>query len=226
MSSGSLVLLERAAELLGDLGSRFVYCGAACVPLWISDPGAQEPWPTSDVDVIVEVSTRFQYDELLSPLRDRGFSRDPHRRHTWAWKHGSQLKLDVIPAFFSHRLRAAFSRARTITLPSGRAIRAVSPPHLLALKLDAFERRGSGDLAGSRDFEDATRLVDGRQELLDEVRMAEAELRAFVAEALVRLRSDHDLEFGVGAHLPGDIESQRRVATVISRLDALIDVGS
>lgn len=68
------------------------------------------------------------------------------------WLHSdSGLILDAMPADasilgFANRWQgAALPHAVARTLPSGAVIRALSPPHLLATKLEAFKGRGCGN---------------------------------------------------------------------------------
>ena len=109
-------------------------------------------------------------------------------------------------------------------LPSGRSIRAVSAPFLLATKLEAFDGRGRGDFLGSRDFADVIALVDGREELVDEIRSAPGELRTYLAEELSRMTAHPRFADGLfGALLP-DSGSQARSELVIRpRLRAIVD---
>ena len=57
----SIELLERAADALRPLLSEVVFLGGASIVLWITDPAAPTPRPTKDVDVVVEVSSRFEF---------------------------------------------------------------------------------------------------------------------------------------------------------------------
>lgn len=47
-----------------------------------------------------------------------------------------------------------------------------------------FENRGRGSISGSHDLEDVLNIVDGREDLVDELRAAPAELRLMVAATL------------------------------------------
>lgn len=60
-------------------------------------------------------------------------------------------------------------------------IRCVPPAYLLGTKLEAFAGRGRGDYFGSPDFEDIVALVDGRVELVDEVKASDSSLRVYLA---------------------------------------------
>lgn len=105
-------------------------------------------------------------------MRAQGFAEDAQSSVICRWRHaGLDLTLDAMPTDseilgFSNRWQAAaLPHAVERLLPSGARIRAITPPYLLATKLEAFSSRGRGDLLGSRDFEDLISLVDGRDVL-------------------------------------------------------------
>jgi len=102
----------------------------------------------------------------------------------------TDLILDVLPTKasilgFENRWQAeAFTHAEQVELDSGRAIRAIPPPFLLATKLEAFEGRGKLDFYESRDYEDIVRLIDGRAELPEEVATAPQGVRDYISQQL------------------------------------------
>ena len=89
----------------------------------------------------------------------------------------SGLILDAMPARgailgFENRWQAeAWPHSIERELFSGSTIRAVSPPYLMATKLETFKGRGRGDFLGSRDCADVVALLDGglSEGLSDEV---------------------------------------------------------
>ena len=94
-------------------------------------------------------------------------------------------------------------------------IRVITPPYLVATKLDAFGSRGNGDHLGSRDLEDIVTLVDGREELVSEVAQSPGELRRYLSEQIQALIDEPrfiDALFGL---LRGDFASQARAETVV-----------
>jgi hypothetical protein len=100
-------------------------------------------------------------------------------------------------------------------LPSGRPIRAASPPYLLATKLEAFKSRGNADLLGSRDFGDVIALIDGRPELVNEVLAAEADVRDYIAEEFRSLLAAPRIGDGLAGAVRPDAASQARVGEII-----------
>jgi hypothetical protein len=139
------------------------------------------------------------------------------------------MTLDAMPTdskilgFSSYWQAAALPLAVECRLPSGTTIKAITPPYLLATKLEAFSGRGKGDLLGSRDFEDAISLVDGRSILMEEIRAASAGLRTYLAQQMAELKAMPRFEEWVGAALRPDVANQARVhAIVLPRLREIV----
>ena len=225
----SVELLELAADALGDLVSEVVFLGGATIELWITDPGAPPPRPTKDVDVVVECATTLDFHRFHDRLRERGFAEDQSSSVICRWKHtASGLLLDAMPergeilGFENRWQGASIPYAPSQELPSGQQIRAASPPYLVAMKLEAFSSRGGGDLLGSRDFGDMITLVDGREELVGEVRTAETGLQAFVAETVTQLLAMPRIDDGLGGAVRPDPAGKKRVDAVIRPRRALL----
>lgn len=104
---------------------------------------------------------------------------------------------------------------------SNQAKCAVSPPYLVATKLEAFAGRGRGDLLGSRDLADVLSLVDARAEVVGECAAAPQDVRRYLAAELGRLLEQPRFLEAVFGSQPPDAGSQDRVeAIVLPRLQA------
>src|SRR6267142_1807351 len=134
------------------------------------------------------------------------------------------LDVDVIPldpkvlGFSNSWYRPAMEHSEERELENGLKIRLVAPVYFCASKLEAFERRGNDDFAGSRDLEDIIAVVDGRAELLGEIRAAESNVRSYLAKGIKRLISIPAFNDALPGHVPPDAASQERVGTIILRL--------
>jgi len=224
----SIELLELAADALGELLNEVVFLGGATVTLWITDPGAQPIRPTKDVDVVVEVASRRAFHGFEARLRERHFAENQEDGVICRWHHRNGLVLHAMPSApgivgFANRWQGeAIPHAIERELPSGARIRAVSPPYLLATKLEASKGRGNRDFLGSRDFGDILALVDGREELVDEATRAPGDLREYIAAELTDLLADPRFADGLfGALLPDTASRARAEAIVLPRLQAL-----
>jgi len=98
----------------------------------------------------------------------------------------------------------------------------VAPPAFLATKLEAFFGRGDGDYLGSHDLEDLVAVIDGRPEIVDEVKAAEPALQSYLRERLGPLLADEAFRTALQGHLPGDPGSQARFPKLMDRLRAIV----
>lgn len=193
----SALQLEAAAAVLGPLVQEVVFVGGATVHLWITEPGAPPARATDDVDVICEVATRVEYHRLGERLRERGLREAMDEPVICRWRSADpSLVLDVMPTdpdilgFSNPWYEEAIATAATVALDSGAEIRGTTPAPLVATKLCAWKGRGRGDLLASLDVHDVLTLIDGRPELLEEVRSARPDLRDYVRGELTALRAE------------------------------------
>jgi hypothetical protein len=189
-------MLERAAQELAPFIDEVAFVGGATIALWITDQAAPEPRVTKDVDLVVEVASRAGWYRFEERLRAHGLRNDASSRVICRWRAGSpgdELLIDLMPSdasilgFENRWQRPALDQAATLPLPSGHRIRAISPPYLLATKLEAWSGRGGGDHLRSHDLEDVIRLVDGRAEVVEEVGDASDDLRSFLSGEIATL---------------------------------------
>jgi hypothetical protein len=189
-------MLERAAQELAPFLDEVAFVGGATIALWITDEGAPAPRVTKDVDLVVEVASRAGWYRFEERLRAHGLRNDSSSRVICRWKAGSpgdELVVDLMPGdasilgFENRWQRPALDHAETVPLPSGQQMRAISPPYLLATKLEAWSGRGGGDHLRSHDLEDVIRLVDGRAEVVGEVGDASDDLRSFLSHEIATL---------------------------------------
>jgi hypothetical protein len=178
---------------------------------------------TIDVDLVAEVATLASYYEVEQRLRDKGFQEQGDVICRWT---KDDMILDVMPVielghnFTNPWYSAAVENSVKVKLPSGLEIRAITAPYFLATKLVSFNGRGNGDY-GHHDIEDIINLVDGRAELLEEVKQSNEDVQAFIMDEIDQLLADQDFAEQIPWHLHPDDSNQARVALIISRLREL-----
>ena len=135
--------------------------------------------------------------------------------------------LDVMPldetilGFSNRWYREAMYAAEVLTLEPSLEIRAITAPFFMATKLEAFKGRGGGDYFASHDLEDVISVIDGRSELLAEVRATSDDLRGYLAGEFRSLMRDQRFIDALPGHLPPDAASQARIPILRGRLEAL-----
>lgn len=222
-------MLKAVALALGDeLRARLVFVGGCTTALYITDPITLEGVrATDDVDLIVDLAGFAEWADLMARLRERGFTEAADDNVICRMKLG-ELKVDFMPddeaiLGFSNRWYArGIETAVPAALEEGLEIRHLTSPLFVATKLEAYLGRGGDDLIGSRDAEDILLLVDGREELVEEIAAAEPDIRAYIAEQITAVLEDPNFDHFLEGNVRGpagrtDIVYDRLIA--ICRLD-------
>jgi hypothetical protein len=223
----NIEILERTVQLLGSLADKMVFLGGCATGLLLTDPAASPIRATLDVDIITEVASLPEYHRLSEKLRKRGFIEDlSPNAPICRWK-TKEVIMDVMPTnpqilgFGNQWFSPAFKKAEPVTLPSGKRIKMLPAPYFLATKLEAFNDRGGGDYLLSTDMEDIVTVLDGRPEIIDEVRRSEGKLRDYLAERFSHLMKERSFRDALPGHLPSDQVSQARLPLLIERIRAI-----
>lgn len=215
------------AHQLAKLGTEVVFTGGAIVGLLLTDPAAPDVRPTDDVDVIVGIAKFSDYASLQERLRKLGFKHDmdgPNCRFTL-----DGLKVDIMPSegnilgFTNRWYDYALRTADEHPLPDGSSVRVVSAPAFIATKLEAFHDRGQADYIVSHDLEDIIAVVDGRPELLDDIKEADLNVREYIRDCFAKLLNAEQFVDSIGMHLLPDEASQARAKIIIERLRAVAE---
>jgi predicted nucleotidyltransferase len=225
----NLEILETAVERLGSLADEMVFLGGCATGLLLTDVAAPPIRTTQDVDVITKVASVGEYHRLSTQLRKRGFKEDQSPDAPICRWVAAGVVLDVMPAkpeilgFGNKWYQPALDAAVPVNLPSGKRIRVVTAPYFLATKLAAFEGRGKGDYVVSHDMEDIVAVLDGRPEIVDEVKQADKALREHLTARFTALLSIRNFVEVLSGHLPGDAASQVRTPLILERITAIAE---
>lgn len=218
------------ANRLEPLLERIAFVGGCITGLLVSDPAAAPVRPTLDVDVIVEVASYAELTNFEQRLRELGFRQNPEQgAPVCRWLCGDLL-LDFMPVDdsilgFTNRWYAPALAAARKVLIRNREIHVITAPYFLATKLEAFTGRGCEDFRGSRDLEDVITIIDGRSELVEEVKHAPLDLRNYLSNQLAALLSNRDFLDSLHGHLLPDAASQQRAGLVLERMRELTIQG-
>jgi hypothetical protein len=224
MTDPNLRLLKEAARLLIPVLDELVFVGGCTTGLLISDEGAGDVRSTFDVDAITEIASYADYVIFSERLRKLGFTEDTSADAPLCrWLNGD-TKLDVMPldetilGFSNRWYEAALGSAQEYELEPDLHIRVVTAPYFCATKIEAFRGRGKGDYLSSHDLEDLIAVVDGRPELVNELRSASGDVRSYIAGAICQMLKTNAFLDALPGHLMTDAASQGRISILVQRL--------
>ncbi|MDZ7661658.1 hypothetical protein [Thiohalophilus sp.] len=227
----NLDILMLAVERLGELADEMVFLGGCATGLLITDPAAPPIRVTRDVDAIVQVVSRAGFYKLSEKLRATGFKEDISDEAPICRWVADKVIMDVMPTdtrilgFGNKWYAPAMEHSQDIELPNGKIIHLVSAPYFLVTKLEAFDGRGAGDYLMSHDIEDIIAVLDGRPEIVDEVRQSEAELAKELSERFQNLLREPRFVDAVSGHMPSDETSQARVSIILNTMKELTEAN-
>lgn len=72
----NIEMLQTVANGLEELKKEVVFVGGAVAELYANDPAASDIRPTTDVDCVIELSSRTSHAKLEEDLRAKGFKND------------------------------------------------------------------------------------------------------------------------------------------------------
>lgn len=227
---GNIELLARIAARIEPLLDEVVLVGGCAVDLLLTDPGSPPPRVTVDVDLAVEVASYLAYADLGTRLSHLGFQPgrepgDPICRYRTM----DGLVIDLMPAdpailgFGSRWYGRAVAGSSWFGLTGDRRIRCIDAPLFLAAKLEAFASRGQGDVLASRDLEDVLAVINGRTDVVAEIRASDGDVRSFIATSLAGLISTELFRNTA----PGMVDARdpARLPIVWRRLEAIAALG-
>ncbi len=117
------------------------------------------------------------------------------------------LILDVMPTDqkilgFSNRwYEEAIQHKVNHQLEESISIFSVTAPYFLATKLEAFKCRSNHDYVASHDLEDITAVLDGRPELVTEIRYTPSDLYNYLCTEVKQLLSNQQFLSALHGHL-------------------------
>jgi hypothetical protein len=227
MDDPNLVILLPIAHALGELCDSMVFVGGCATGLLVTAQRAQVIRATLDVDVVVHAVTIANYHAMERAVEARGFRHDfsdgaPICR--WVL---NGVMLDLMPSepgilgFHNRWYPSVVQTAAQVELPNGQVIRLITAPLFLATKFEAFRGRGRNDFLASHDLEDLITVIDGRTELIDEIKTVDVELRRYIAGEMNSLLGESDFMDALPGQLPGDAASQARLPELIRRMRSI-----
>jgi hypothetical protein len=184
---------------------------------------------TDDVDAITKAASYGELIKLENQLRQLGFREsleDGAPRCRWI---SGDLIVDLMPTDpailgFSNRWYSPALENAQKTQIGNHEILVITAPYFLATKLEAFHGRGKNDFS-SHDLEDVVTVIDGRPELVAEVRLAPADLQKHLSDEFGALLSNRDFLDALPGHLLPDAASQQRAGLVRGRMKQLVLEG-
>ncbi|MDD4698584.1 MAG: hypothetical protein PHR52_13785 [Fermentimonas sp.] len=85
----------RVANALGELNEEVVFVGGAVVSFYIDDPAADDVRPTKDIDIVLEIASLIELEEVRTKLTKKGFYQSSEDDVICRFRY-KEIKVDVM----------------------------------------------------------------------------------------------------------------------------------
>ena len=192
----------------------FAFLGGSVLTLLVTDKSADAIRVTKDVDIVMNIRTRKDYHMADSELELRGFRHDTREGAPICRWILDDVTVDVLPiredvlGWRSRWFEESLAAAEVVQVGNS-AVRIITPPYFVALKLEAFEDRGHKDFLASTDFEDVICLANGRESLANEIMGCE-NLRGMISQKFRDYLTHSELEDAIDGFVQTELEPEVR----------------
>lgn len=217
----NIEMIKIIHKALGNLNEDVAYVGGSVMEIYVTDNAVSKPRATDDVDIIAEIYTKSKYDIFEEELRNKGFNNDndgPACRFIF-----DNVKVDLISTQDSATgitnkwYEAGFENKISKTL-SDIIINILPVEYYIATKLEAFKSRGAADPRASHDLEDVIYILDGNENIKNEILSSETEIKDYLRNEFGELLKKENIREIINGHLG--------FGTFGERIDRIIDIMS
>jgi predicted nucleotidyltransferase len=200
----NVIRIKTVNDALGNLKNEVVFVGGATVSLY-ADRAAPETRPTDDIDVLVEIASRWDFMALEEQLRKIGFENDTTSKFIGRYLLPG-LIVDIMPTdetilgFSNKWYTEGFKNSITYKIDEQTVVRIFAAPYFIASKIEAFKNRGESDGRISSDFEDIVFVMENRSTLWDEMSSTGPTLKDYLLAEFKSFKDNPYIEEWIGAH--------------------------
>lgn len=220
----NLEVVEKVAIALEDMNNDVIYVGGAVVSLYVSDEGAEQPRPTKDIDISVQISSYGQMDELREQLALKNIYPAPTENIMYRYAY-EDILIDFIPfeetplGPTNSWLKPGFEKAYPVNIGE-RKIKILPVSLFLATKWEAYKSRGN-DPRTSHDFEDIIYILDNNKELIEDFHNANNDVQDFLKEMSSEILNHSSRNEIIECHInPFTVDERREI--VIKKLNEIL----
>lgn len=228
--SKNIEMIKLISQGLGnDFLNNVVFVGGSVIGLYSTNPAAPEVRYTEDIDCIVNLAARKNFNDLENELRKKKFQNDMRETAPicrWIY---SGVTVDIMPVdssilgFTNIWYEPGLKNTISYDISNDLTIRILSAPYFLATKIEAHNRRGVNDIRFSHDFEDIVYLLDNRKELIEEVKNSDKEIKNYLNQQFSIFINNPSLDEGIECVLPYGSSSKtlERIKQIFSSIASL-----
>ena len=202
-------MLATVANGLRDYLDKVYFVGGSVVEFYLEEAVSDPVRPTEDVDLVLEITSKFDFRDWEKLLMSCGFKHDMSENAPICRWIFNQVQVDaLVPnlqmGFTNKWYAEGMKHSFDYQLNKNLQIKLFELPYFLATKFEAVLHRGLSDLRMSHDFEDIIYLWSNVPDIFEQCQKADDNLRNYFSVTLQSLISNWTFNEAIEAHLPFD----------------------
>ncbi len=209
----NLGAVEKVANALCHLRENVVFVGGAVVSLYANDPAADDVRPTKDVDIVLEIFSLTNLENLRENLGSKNFIQTAEDNVICRFRY-EDVQVDVMSthavgwAPANPWFASGFERSEKVLI-GNKEIQILPFPYFLATKFSAFESRGDHDPRTSPDLEDITYLLDNRTDWVKNLQKSPSDVLGFLKNEFTKILNRKILQEAILGNLYFETQTER-----------------
>ncbi|HQN74121.1 MAG TPA: hypothetical protein PLB16_11950 [bacterium] len=231
MAGSNIFKIEIVAKGFGDLVKDIVFIGGAVTELYADSAVPEEIRATEDVDVVVKIVSRIEFNKFEESLRQLGFKNDVSEGAPICRWICNGIKVDVMPmissvlGFGNIWYESGFNKREKRSLGNGIEIFVFPLMIYMAAKMEAVKDRGSADLRFSQDFEDIVYLFDNCDRIKEFFDQADEDVRIYLSKEFSSLEKMTVFKEAVMYAMPYGSQDER-IREILESVNYIIKHGN
>ncbi len=228
MAGSNIFKIEIIAKGFDDLVKDIVFIGGAVTELYADLAVPEEIRATEDVDVVVKIVSRIEFNKFEESLRQLGFKNDiSEGAPICRWIYNG-IKVDVMPlissvlGFGNMWYESGFNKREKRSLGNGIEIFVFPLMIYMSAKMEAVKDRGLQDLRFSHDFEDIIYLFDNCSKIKELFSISDKEIREYLSKEFSSLKNMTVFKEAILYALPYGSQEER-IAEIMENIDYIIE---
>lgn len=220
----NIKVIEKVAKVLEEINDDVIYVGGAVVSFYVTDTGAEQPRPTKDIDISVQISSYAEMNQLSEKLATKGVYPAVDQKVIYRYEY-KDILIDFIPyektplGPTNSWLKPGFNKAYKIAV-GDQTIKILPVNYYIATKWEAYKSRGGSDPRMSHDFEDIIYVLDNNIEVVENIKNSDSVLMSFLKEMASEILQNPSRNEIIECHM-NPFTANERITMIIDKLNKI-----
>jgi predicted nucleotidyltransferase len=221
------IAIQRVSQLFKDYNKEIMFVGGSVVSEYIDDPAALDIRPTADIDIVVQLLSLSELENIREYLVSKNVYPDIESGVICRFKY-QDIKIDIMStknvgwAPGNEWYELGQNKVITISIEDIE-IKILPVEYFIATKISAFQDRGE-DPRYDKDFGDIIYILDYRSTIIEDIKQADEKVLEYILPFLKILVTEELIESVQSQIMEVDFAVERAIKIQKSISELITDI--